>query len=245
MAVLGLGVMSESGTWWYETKNFWIGYPHWQMTPLMKTYYLMQSAYWAQQLLVLALRLEKPRKDYTELVVHHIVTLWLISWSYLINLTVIGNAVFISMDISDIFLALSKSCNYLQLEKTTAVVYAWFVGVWTYFRHWLNLVMLWSVWTEFDLIPESAKQWNPEEGVWLPHWMKYQVFAPLVALQIVNLFWYFLIWRILIRSFTSKLDDERSDDEGDTDGGSKPNGKAKGKGNGRLKPPRNNSDKDD
>jgi very-long-chain ceramide synthase len=48
------------------------------MTPLMKTYYLLHSAYWSQQLLVLALRIEKPRKDYTELVVHHIVTLWLI-----------------------------------------------------------------------------------------------------------------------------------------------------------------------
>ena len=48
------------------------------MTPLMKTYYLLHSAYWSQQLLVLALRLEKPRKDFAELVLHHIVTLWLI-----------------------------------------------------------------------------------------------------------------------------------------------------------------------
>jgi acyl-CoA-dependent ceramide synthase len=48
------------------------------MTPLLKRYYLMQLAYWIQQLLVLALRLEKPRKDYTELVIHHLVTIWLV-----------------------------------------------------------------------------------------------------------------------------------------------------------------------
>jgi acyl-CoA-dependent ceramide synthase len=44
----------------------------------VKSYYLLQSAYWLQQLLVLALGLEKPRKDFVELIVHHIVTLWLI-----------------------------------------------------------------------------------------------------------------------------------------------------------------------
>lgn len=30
-------------------------------------------------------------------------------------------------------------------------------------------------------------------------WMKYQVFAPLALLQALNLFWYFLIWRIAAR----------------------------------------------
>lgn len=44
--------------------------------------------------------------------------------------------------------------------------------------------------------------------------MKYQIFAPLVLLQIVNIFWYLLMWRILVRAvLSSKLDDERSDDE--------------------------------
>lgn len=48
------------------------------MTPVLKRYYLMQMSYWVQQLLVLVLRLEKPRKDFAELVAHHIVTIWLV-----------------------------------------------------------------------------------------------------------------------------------------------------------------------
>jgi len=39
----------------------------------------------------------------------HIVTLWLIGWSYSLNLTYIGNAVFVSMDVSDIFLAVRQT----------------------------------------------------------------------------------------------------------------------------------------
>lgn len=53
-------------------------YPHWEMMPELKRYYLMHAAYWLQQFIVLLFRLEKPRKDYVELILHHIVTLWLI-----------------------------------------------------------------------------------------------------------------------------------------------------------------------
>lgn len=29
--------------------------------------------------------------------------------------------------------------------------------------------------------------------------MKWQIFVPIFLLQLINLFWYFLIWRILFR----------------------------------------------
>jgi len=48
------------------------------MKPELKRYFLMHAAYWCQQLIVLLLGLEKPRKDYNELIAHHIVTLWLV-----------------------------------------------------------------------------------------------------------------------------------------------------------------------
>jgi len=48
--------------------------------------------------------------------------------------------------------------------------------------------------------------------------MKYQVFAPLLLLQLLNLFWYYLILRIAVRAIaTSEADDVRSDDEDDGD----------------------------
>jgi acyl-CoA-dependent ceramide synthase len=53
-------------------------YPHWDMRAELKRYYLMQFSYWCQQFIVLILGLEKPRKDYKELVAHHFVTLWLV-----------------------------------------------------------------------------------------------------------------------------------------------------------------------
>jgi len=169
-------------------------------------------------LIVLVFRLEKPRKDYKEYVAHHIITLWLIGWSYGINLTLIGNAVYTSMDVPDFFLAMVKVINYLHWEWTQNTLFIIFIGVWTYFRHYLNLVMLYSVYKDFDLIPQSARSWSPSKGVWMAPWMKWQIFTPILLLQFLNLFWYLLIWRILWRVImSSSLKDARSDDEGDDD----------------------------
>ncbi|KAF8663373.1 hypothetical protein AX16_000948 [Volvariella volvacea WC 439] len=195
----GCRIMSQLPTWWYRTEYFWIDYPHWDMKPELKRYYLMQSAYWCQQLIVLVLGLEKPRKDYKELVAHHLVTLWLVGWSYIINLTLIGNAVYASMDIPDTFLAFSKLLNYIQYERAKVVSFVVFFAIWTYFRHYLNLWILWSVWNEFDLVPLAARRWSFKDGTYFPWWMQYQVFVPLVLLQLLNLFWYYLMVRILVR----------------------------------------------
>ncbi|KAH9445402.1 hypothetical protein Pst134EB_023243 [Puccinia striiformis f. sp. tritici] len=45
-------VMANQPTWWYNTAEFWRGYPHWRMEPVTKTYYLLQFSYWLQQMLL-------------------------------------------------------------------------------------------------------------------------------------------------------------------------------------------------
>lgn len=104
-SIIGLYVMSFQDSWWYNLEHLWYQYPHWQMRPELKLYYLLQASYWLQQAFVMLLGLERPRKDYYELVAHHLVTLWLIGWSYFINLTMIGTTVFVCMDIPDTWLA--------------------------------------------------------------------------------------------------------------------------------------------
>ena len=67
-------------------------------------------------------------------------------WSYLVNLTLIGNAVYLSMDIPDSFLGvrvraesartsltcwqMSKLLNYIHYDKTKTAVFTVFIGIW-------------------------------------------------------------------------------------------------------------------
>ncbi len=69
---LGLYVMSQSPTWYFNTRAMYENYPHKTHEALFKFYYLFQAAYWYQQALVMVLGMEAKRKDFMELVGHHV-----------------------------------------------------------------------------------------------------------------------------------------------------------------------------
>lgn len=47
----------------------------------------------------------------------------------------------------------SKLLNYMQREVAKVFTFVGLVVAWSYFRIYLSLNILWSVWFEFDLIP--------------------------------------------------------------------------------------------
>ncbi|KAE8357002.1 TLC domain-containing protein [Aspergillus coremiiformis] len=207
----GLYVMYRSDIWYFNTTAMFEGFPHREHEALFKAYYLLEASYWAQQAIVLLLQLEKPRKDFKELVAHHIITLALIALSYRFHFTYIGLAVYITHDVSDFFLATSKTLNYLD-SIVTVPYFGWFVVMWIYLRHVLNLKILWAVLTEFRTVGPFELNWETQQyKCWIS---QYITFALLASLQAVNLFWLFLILRILKNYlFNSITKDERSDDE--------------------------------
>lgn len=210
----GLYVMknAEGGKLWYfRTTTMFEGFPHRQHDGIFKAYYLLQASYWAQQAIVLLLGLEKPRKDFKELVLHHVVTLALIGLSYRFHFAMMGIAVFITHDISDFFLATSKVFNYLD-HIITGPYFAFFVFVWIYLRHVINLKILWATLTEFRTVGPFELNWETQQyKCWIS---QYITFALLLSLQAVNIFWLFAILRILKNYlFTNVKKDDRSDDE--------------------------------
>jgi len=63
------------------------------------------------------LGLEKPRKDWYELVGHHAVTVALAGGSYWFHFTHMGIGVFITHDISDFFFAVCHSPHFLSTQS--------------------------------------------------------------------------------------------------------------------------------
>ncbi|OAA71368.1 Longevity assurance, LAG1/LAC1 [Cordyceps fumosorosea ARSEF 2679] len=232
----GLYVMSRTPVWYYNTTGMYEAFPHRAHEAVVKFYYLFQAAYWAQQAIVLVLGLEKPRKDYYELVGHHVVSLALIGLSYRFHFTYIGIAVYTSHDISDFFLATSKVLNYLDHFLIGPYFFV-FVCVWVYLRHYINLKIIVSMFTEFRTVGPFELNWETEQyKCWIS---QYITTALLTSLQALNLFWLFYILRIAYRFVRdSSATDDRSDDEEDETtttkqsvpilkiNGEKPNGKS-------------------
>ncbi|KAG9253843.1 TLC domain-containing protein [Emericellopsis atlantica] len=208
---LGMYVMSRTPVWYFNTRGMYEDFPHRHHDAFTKFYYLFQAAYWAQQAIVLVLGMEKPRKDFKELIAHHIVSLALIGLSYRFHFTYIGIAVYTTHDISDFFLATSKTLNYLD-HPITDKFYAFFICVWIYMRHYINLKIIWSLFTEFRTVGPFELNWETEQYKCLLS----QVITTslLTSLQALNIFWLYYILRIAYRAlFKNELKDDRSDDE--------------------------------
>lgn len=207
----GLWIMKGLPLWYFDTTQFFVDYPHKTHDFYFKVYYLGQAAFWVQQSVVLALQLEKPRKDFKELVLHHIITIALIWNSYRFHFTWMGLAVYITMDVSDFFLATSKTLNYLD-SPLTSYFFVTFVGVWVYLRHYINIRILWAVMTEFKTVGDYTLNWDTQQ--YKCYISQPLVFTLIFALQLVNAYWLFLICRILKRYIVVGVpEDERSDDE--------------------------------
>lgn len=207
----GLYVMSRTPLWFFETTPFYTNYPHKTHDWVFKVYYLGQAAFWVQQSVVLVLQLEKPRKDFYELILHHIVTIALIWCSYRFHFTWMGVEIYVSMDVSDFFLSTSKTLNYLD-SPFTVPFFIVFVFVWVYLRHYTNLRILWSVLTEFRTVGEWELNWDTQQyKCWISQPI---VFTLIFALQLLNAYWLFLIFRILYRYVKGGVAaDDRSDEE--------------------------------
>ncbi len=231
----GVYVMSRTPVWFFDTRGMYVNTPHWTHEAIFKFYYLFQAAYWAQQAIVLVLGMEKPRKDFKELVGHHIVSVSLIALSYRFHFTHIGLAVYITHDISDFFLAVSpflghiflsfgSSANKTQTSKCLNYIdgplmgpyYFIFMCAWIYLRHYLNLRIIYSLFTEFKSIGPYELDWAGEQ---FKSPVAFLITASLLsALQALNLFWLFFIIRIAYRFVVHNVaKDDRSDVEDDTE----------------------------
>ncbi|CAG8454464.1 6363_t:CDS:2 [Scutellospora calospora] len=218
-ASVGLVIMRNSPYWFFETKHLWVGYPHYELTYLAKSYYLIQFAFWLQQIVVLVLQIERPRKDLLQLIAHHIITILLIGGSYLSNFTRTGNAVFITMDFSDIWLGLSKCMKYLNLPGfVTNISFINFMIIWVYARHYLYGIVAYSLWADSCLPENNECIWDPLNGYWLTWWSKYIILFGMLLLQILMIYWFILILRIAWKVANGQTaEDSRSDSENDED----------------------------
>ena len=209
----GLYVMSQTPVWYFNTRGMYEDFPHKTHIAVVKFYYLFEAAYWAQQAIVLVLGMEKRRKDFKELVGHHVVSLALIWLSYRFHFTYMGIAVYLTHDISDFFLATSKTLSYLD-HALVAPYFFIFVGVWVYMRHYINIKIIWSIFTEFKTVGPFELNWETQQ---YKCWIAQVISSSLLAsLQALNLFWLFFILRIAYRFVVDKdAQDDRSDNEED------------------------------
>lgn len=94
---------------WLNLHGIWEGWPFREVDGIFKWYYLVQWGFWIQQILVV--NIEEKRKDYTQMLTHHIFTTALMFLSYGYYHMRVGTVILCIMDFVDIILPVSVICD--------------------------------------------------------------------------------------------------------------------------------------
>jgi acyl-CoA-dependent ceramide synthase len=143
-----------------------------------------------------------------------------VALSYRFHFTYMGIAVYITHDISDFFLSVSKSLNYAE-SKLQGWAFALCIVVWIYLRHYINLRILYSTLPggEFSTVGHYVLDWDAEQ--YKCPLANVITFGLLAALQALNLFWLYCLVRNAYKfAVLGEAKDDRSEaeDEGEVEG---------------------------
>uniref|UniRef100_A0A6B2EE38 Protein transporter n=1 Tax=Phlebotomus kandelakii TaxID=1109342 RepID=A0A6B2EE38_9DIPT len=171
--------------WFWEIKHCWYGYPHQSVDNDIWWYYMISLAfYWS---LTISQFRDVKRKDFWQMFVHHMVTLLLLSLSWVCNLHRVGSLVLVVHDCADIFLEAAKLTKYANYQKVCDAIFAIFIVVW--------------IVTRLGFFPRLLYSTSVEAPGILPMFPAYYIFnSLLILLLVLHVVWTYLILQIAYRA---------------------------------------------
>ena len=194
--------MLVKAPWFWDNLYCWVDYPRQSVWPSVYYYYMLEGGFYFS--LLLSIMGDVKRKDFTEQMIHHMATLFLIVFSYVANFVRIGTLVMAIHDISDIVLEGAKSFVYLKFKNLA---------------NWLfNIFAVVFIVSRIIIYPYVVLHTTWVKSMWLfqPYPGYYFFNILLLILQILHIFWAATIIKmavLLIRDGEIKKDDRSDVDE--------------------------------
>ncbi|KAK9824507.1 hypothetical protein WJX72_010967 [[Myrmecia] bisecta] len=180
---------------------------NYNVSKLIRLLYCLELGFYAQAIPVL-LFWEVRRKDFWANLGHHLATLILIGYSFLVNFTKVGTMVFLVHDVNDIFMEMAKMTRYAGKNTATTALFVLFVISWFTTRITIFPVHVLRS-TLFDASEMIGKKYGISPH---PHWEIFNGF--LFFLFGLHIYWSYLILRIALRQLREgKTDDIREEDD--------------------------------
>lgn len=197
-------------TWFRSTEDYFKGWPSQELTLPVKLYYMCQCGFYLYSIGALV-KWETRRKDFSVMMSHHIVTVILISYSYITRFFRIGSVVLALHDASDVFMEAAKVFKYSENELGASVFFGFFAISWLVTR-----LIFFPLWVIHASSYHLTKVLRLSEAY---HMSLYYVFnTMLVTLLLFHMYWWKLICSMITRQLKNRGqvgEDVRSDSEDD------------------------------
>uniref|UniRef100_A0A672MYQ9 Ceramide synthase 6 n=1 Tax=Sinocyclocheilus grahami TaxID=75366 RepID=A0A672MYQ9_SINGR len=174
--------------WLWNTRECWYNYPYQPLTVDLHYYYILELSFYLS--LLFSQFTDIRRKDFLLMFLHHVVTICLISFSYVNNMARVGTLVMCLHDAADVLLEAAKMANYGKCQRLCNVLFVMFALVFISSR-----LGVYPVWILNSTVFESWEIVGP-----YPSWWVFNVL--LVLLQALHTFWSYLIVRIACRAIS-------------------------------------------
>uniref|UniRef100_A0A8C2ZZC0 Ceramide synthase 2a n=1 Tax=Cyclopterus lumpus TaxID=8103 RepID=A0A8C2ZZC0_CYCLU len=171
------------------------------LLPSQYWYYMIELGFYVS--LLFSVASDVKRKDFKEQIIHHVATISLISFSWLVNYIRAGTLIMLVHDSSDYLMESAKMFNYAGWRKTCNLSFTMFAAVFIVTR--LIILPFWIIYTT----------WVYPLTLYPPFLGFYFFNGLMLVLQALHIFWAVLIVRMVIKFLPGNdiVEDERSDKE--------------------------------
>lgn len=186
--------------WFTDTLEIFNGFPKQTLLDSQYWYYIIEMSFYCS--LLFSVAFDVKRKDFKEQIIHHLATLNLLAFSWCCNYIRVGTLVMLIHDASDVLLESAKMFNYAGFTTICNSLFVLFTIVFIITR--LVIFPFWII---------HCTWFYPV--LFFPPFFGYYFFnVMLIVLQMLHIFWTYLILRMVKKFiFGNMVGDERSDHE--------------------------------
>ena len=200
--VYGFYVFSDKEYVW-ELSKCWDDYPKQAVGADLRWYYVIGISYCVSQ--AVSLFGQPMRSETATILFHHLITVMLLGFSWVVNCVRIGALILLIHELSDTFLQVGKLGNYLKWTTVTDISFVLFLAVWCSSRvYYFPFYILNNI--VFHLPPYIAV---------IPALYFFELL--LLGILGLDIYWTYLIANMIYRKLTvGVVQDLRSSDEFDS-----------------------------
>uniref|UniRef100_A0A8C7RSF3 Ceramide synthase 2b n=1 Tax=Oncorhynchus mykiss TaxID=8022 RepID=A0A8C7RSF3_ONCMY len=188
--IAGLAALIDK-PWLYDFKEMWQGFPILTLLPSQYWYYMIELGFYVS--LIFSVASDVKRKDFKEQMVHHMATIFLISFSWCVNYIRAGTLIMLLHDSSDYLLESAKIFIYAGWRNTSNYVFFLFAAVFIFTR--LYIFPFYIIYSTY-IYPMTM--YSPFFGYYFLNFL-------MMVLQCLHIFWAILILRMAVRFLSSDV----------------------------------------